>query len=102
MGINPPLPASPRFHRGEPMTVQIDGQAVTAYRGETVAAVLLAEGQRSFRRTLKTGRPRGLFCGIGLCYDCLVTVDGVANVRACLAPVVEGMRIDTRAEPEES
>ena len=91
MRINSPLPDLPPFQRGAPMTVQLDGQAVPAYRGETVAAVLLAEGQRIFRRTLKTGRPRGLFCGIGLCYDCLVTVDGMANVRACLTPVVEGI-----------
>jgi sarcosine oxidase subunit alpha len=100
MRINQPISDLPPLQRGEPLTVQLDGQAVTAYRGETVAAVLLAEGQRIFRRTPKSGRPRGLFCGIGLCFDCLVTVNGVANVRACLTPVSEGMRIDTLAKPD--
>jgi predicted molibdopterin-dependent oxidoreductase YjgC len=78
--------------------VTIDGEEVTAYEGESVAAVLLAEGRRAFRRTLKEGAPRGLFCGMGICFDCLVTVDGVPNIRACLTPVADRMAIETRSE----
>ena len=87
----------PLSHRGRIITLFVDGRVVTAYEGETVAAVLLAEGQRTFRRTPHGDEARGLFCGMGVCYDCLVTVDGRANVRACLTPVGEGMRVGTGA-----
>ena len=79
----------------QPVTITVDGQPVRAFAGESVATVLLTLGRRDFRHT-KHGAPRGLFCGMGVCFDCLVTVDGVENVRACLTPVAEGMRIDTR------
>lgn len=83
----------------QPLTVEVDGEVVTAFAGETVATVLLALGLHTFRHT-KQGAPRGVFCGMGVCFDCLVTVDGVENVRACLTPVAEGMAIATgyRAE----
>ena len=78
----------------QPLTIQVDGEPVQAYAGESVATALLALGLRTFRHTEK-GAPRGLFCGMGVCFDCLVTVDGVENVRACLTPVAEGMVIAT-------
>jgi aerobic-type carbon monoxide dehydrogenase small subunit (CoxS/CutS family) len=78
----------------QPLTVVVDGEPVPAFVGESVAAVLLALGRRTFRHTGQ-GAPRGLYCGMGLCFDCLVTVDGVENVRACLTPVAEGMVVDT-------
>ena len=84
----------PQVQRGEQITVQIDGQPVAAFAGETVAAVLLAKGQRGFRRTAG-GQARGFFCGMGICYDCLVSVDGTANIRACITPVADGMVIKT-------
>jgi aerobic-type carbon monoxide dehydrogenase small subunit (CoxS/CutS family) len=77
-----------------PLTITVDGQPVRAFAGESVASALLALGRRTFRHT-GHGAPRGLFCGMGVCFDCLVTVDGVENVRACLTPVAEGMEIDT-------
>lgn len=79
------------------MTVVVDGRTVRAWEGETVAAVLLAEGMRTFRRSLVRHEPRGLFCGMGVCYECLVTVDGRAYVRACMTPVADGMVIETGA-----
>lgn len=60
-----------------------------------MAAVLLAQGIRTLRHTPKNGRPRGIFCGMGICYDCLVTVNGERNVRACLTPVSPGMAVET-------
>ncbi len=87
----------PPLERGEPITVSIDGRSVSAFAGESVAAVLLAEGIRSFRQTAKRGEGRGLFCGIGICYDCLVTVDGTPHLRACLTPVTPGCAIETGA-----
>jgi len=77
-----------------PVTVEVDGEPVSAFAGESVATVLLALDRRTFRHT-EQGAPRGLFCGMGVCFDCLVTVDGVENVRACLTPVAEGMVIAT-------
>ncbi|MGK5630521.1 (2Fe-2S)-binding protein [Streptomyces sp. URMC 123] len=63
--------------------VTVDGASRPAYPGQTVAAVLLTAGRVSWRTTRGAGRPRGLFCGIGVCHDCLVTVNGLADVRAC-------------------
>ena len=54
-------------------------------------------GGRAWGGTRHHGRPRGLFCGIGICFDCLITVDGVPNQRACLVPVRPGMRLETGA-----
>jgi predicted molibdopterin-dependent oxidoreductase YjgC len=83
----------------QPLTVLVDGESVTAFAGESVATVLLALGRHDFRHTGQ-GAPRGLFCGMGVCFDCLVTVDGVENVRACVTPVVEGMVIATRGRAD--
>lgn len=77
-----------------PFTVTVDGEPALAYPGETVATVLLALGRRAFRHT-PHGAPRGLFCGMGVCYDCLVTVDGQPDVRACVTAVQPGMAIET-------
>jgi aerobic-type carbon monoxide dehydrogenase small subunit (CoxS/CutS family) len=61
-----------------------------------VAAALIAAGRRVFRTT-PGGAPRGVYCGIGLCFECTVTIDGRSGVRACRTPVRDGMRVDTRA-----
>ena len=70
----------------ETVTIHFEGEAIEARRGETVAAALASAGHRVFRRTLK-GDERGLFCGMGTCQECLVTVDGVPNRRACMTLV---------------
>jgi predicted molibdopterin-dependent oxidoreductase YjgC len=75
--------------------VTVDGEPVQAYPGETVATVLLAMGRQTFRHTDHLHAPRGLFCGMGVCFDCLVTIDGQANVRACMTPVQAGMVVET-------
>lgn len=77
--------------------IRLDGQPVTAAPGQTVAAVLWAAGVRSWRTTRDSGAPRGLFCGIGACFDCLITINGVPNQRACLVPARPGMRVTTQA-----
>ena len=96
MRISQPNSFLPSIQRGAPISVHLNDERVTAFKGETVAAVLLAEGKRVFRHTLNTGESRGVFCGMGICYDCLVTVDGEPNVRACITPVTDGMVIETR------
>ena len=89
----------PQVQRGEQITVQIDGQPVQAFTGETIAAVLLAQGRRTFRRTMG-GHTRGVFCGMGICYDCLITVDGISNIRACVTLVTSEMVIETTVNPQ--
>ncbi len=79
--------------RGEPIDLLVDGEVITAYVGETVAGALTAAGRRVFRHTERTGAPRGVFCGIGICFDCLVTVEGMGRVRSCMVEVQPGMRV---------
>ena len=79
-----------------PVTIFLDGAPLAAFEGEPIAAALFAAGVRVFRRTSKRGEPRQLFCGIGRCTDCVMVVDGQPNVRTCVAPVREGMRVEVQ------
>jgi predicted molibdopterin-dependent oxidoreductase YjgC len=72
----------------------VDGRPVTAPQGASVAAAMLAAGRRAWRTTA-AGDARGVFCGIGACFECTATVDGTAGVRTCLTPVAPGMRVRT-------
>jgi len=74
--------------------VVVDGEPFHARPGETVAGLLLRVGVRSWRPT-PGASPHGLFCGIGACFDCTLTVDGRPHVRACIIPVHPRMSIDT-------
>ena len=85
-----PLPAGVR--RGDGVTIHVDGAPLEAHLGETVAAALIAAGQTELRRT-RGGTPRGLYCGMGVCFECLVMVDGMPNTRACMTWVRDGMQI---------
>jgi hypothetical protein len=67
-----------------------DGRTIPFVDGQSIGAALTAAGVRSWRTTRDEGRPRGLFCGIGVCFDCLVVVDGHPNERACLVPARSG------------
>jgi predicted molibdopterin-dependent oxidoreductase YjgC len=79
--------------RGRLVTILVDGEPLDAYEGESIAAAFLAAGHRTTRWTARTGEPRGYFCGMGVCHDCLVEVDGEPSVRACLTPVRAGLRV---------
>ncbi len=72
----------------------VDGQTFDARAGDSVASALLAAGIRTLREA-PDGSARGLFCGIGACYDCLVTIDGVPGRRACMTGVTDGMSVTT-------
>lgn len=80
------------------ITLTFDGRPLAGVTGDSVGAALTRAGVRSWRTTRRGGRPRGLFCGIGICYDCLLTVDGVPDQRACLVPAADGMVV--RSDPE--
>jgi D-hydroxyproline dehydrogenase subunit gamma len=90
------LPLGKGLERGPAVRVSVDGRPVTAHLGETVATVLLAEGLVATRTTMG-GSPRGVYCGMGVCFDCLVVVDDVPNTRACMTWVRDGMRISRQA-----
>ena len=80
--------------RGEAVTITVDGRKVGAYAGETVSAALWAAGIRTLRHSAKTGEGRGVYCGMGVCFGCRVTIDGVPNVLACQTPVADGMSVE--------
>src|SRR5215468_4939664 len=77
-----------------PVRIRFDGTEIEALPGETIAAALAAADIVAVRRT-RSGAPRGPYCGMGVCFDCLVTVDGRPNQRACLTKVAAGMDVRT-------
>ncbi|MGW0880305.1 (2Fe-2S)-binding protein [Streptomyces sp. NPDC002671] len=85
-----------RARPGAAFTVTFDGRPVEALPGQTVAAALWTAGVTAWRSTREAGLPRGVFCGIGVCFDCLVTVNDRANQRACLVVVRPGDVIRTQ------
>ena len=78
------------------ITIYVDGEPAPAHEGEPIAAALMAAGKWVFRYSKKRLEPRGYFCGLGRCTDCIMTVDGIPQVRTCINPVAEGMRVETQ------
>lgn len=77
--------------------IVVDGRHVSVLSGRTVAVVLLDLGVSGFRKSV-SGEPRGPVCGMGVCFECRVTIDGIPHQRACLIPVADGMQIRTAGE----
>ena len=89
-------------HSAPEITLTYQGLEITASAGQTVAAALVSNGVTAWRTTRRYGKPRGLFCGIGVCYDCLLTIDGVPSQRACLVDAANGMELgDTQSTTDE-
>jgi predicted molibdopterin-dependent oxidoreductase YjgC len=88
---DPAHPAPPT-----PLAITVDGERVSGLLGQSIAGVVLAGGVLGLRRTSEAGRPRGVFCGIGVCYDCLVEVNGQRDVRACQRRAVDGDEVRTQ------
>ena len=89
---------------GASLSFSFDGRAMRGRTGDTVAAALLANGVQACRQTPVSGAPRGPYCMMGVCFECLVVIDGVGNRQGCLVPLREGMRVETQAgrrQPEE-
>jgi len=78
------------------VTFTFDGQPIRAAAGDSVAAALLAAGIRVCRTTPVSGAARGPYCMMGVCFECLVRIDGVGNRQGCLVPVQDGMRVETQ------
>jgi sarcosine oxidase subunit alpha len=83
------------FKQGRRISFKFDGKTLPGYDGETVAAALHAAGVTTYRKSPQLQRPRGFFCAIGKCSSCLMTVDGVPNVRVCITPLQEGMEVQS-------
>ncbi len=81
---------------GKMLNITVDGKKIKAREGEMIIAVLLNAGIRINRFTSKHKEPRGIFCGIGQCTDCIMTVNGIPNVRTCVTPVEREMVIETQ------
>lgn len=75
------------------VTLDFEGEAVTARPGDSVAAALLAAGHWVFRETQGSGAPRGPFCMMGACFECLLEIDGEPNRQACMTRAAEGMKV---------
>ncbi len=76
------------------VALTVDGRSITARADDTVAAALLAAGIVACRTTAVSGAPRAAYCQMGVCFDCLVTIDGVGNRQACLERVRDGMTVE--------
>jgi predicted molibdopterin-dependent oxidoreductase YjgC len=81
---------------GKTISLKIDGKGAQARDGDTVAAALLAAGIEHCRTTPVSGAKRAPYCMMGVCFECLVTIDGIGNRQACLIQVREGMRVETQ------
>jgi sarcosine oxidase subunit alpha len=81
--------------RAARVTLMVDGERIVARDGDTVASALLAAGRQAIRRSAVSGEPRAPYCQMGVCFECLVEIDGVADRQACLVPVRNGMVVTT-------
>lgn len=88
----------PRRAAAASWTLIVDGQPVRAIEGESVASALLAAGLQVTRHTAVSGAPRGPWCMMGACFDCVAIVDGRRGVRTCMTSVREGLRVDTQRD----
>ncbi len=84
------------FEKGEQVEFTFDGRTVRGFEGEPIAMALKAQGVMIHRYTTNRDEPRGLFCAIGRCTDCVMVVDGRPNVRTCVTPLKAGMKVQTQ------
>jgi len=82
--------------RGRQFEIWVDGKKMVAYEGETIGAALMAAGRRTLRYTNNYERPRGLYCGIGLCQECRMVINGIPNTQACQTLVMPDCRVETQ------
>lgn len=81
---------------GRLIAFTFDGKILEGYEGEPIATALRESGVMIHRYTKKLNKPRGIFCAIGRCTDCVMVVDGKPNVRTCVTPLAEGMNVQTQ------
>ncbi|MEK4485789.1 (2Fe-2S)-binding protein [Psychrobacillus sp. FSL H8-0484] len=86
-------PVLDRIEETDTVSFTFDNHKYQALRNESIAAALLVNGVRTLRHHEESGTPRGIYCNIGHCFECRVTIDGKQGMRACLTPVQEGMAV---------
>lgn len=84
------------YKKGKLINFTYNGQGLIGYEGEPIAAALRAAGILTHRYTKKEYKPRGIFCAIGRCTDCVMVVNGRPNIRTCVTPLEEGMEVQTQ------
>ena len=89
-------PIIQNYEKGRTVTFQFDGKQMQGCEGEPVAIALKSNGVMIHRYTEKQHEPRGMFCAIGRCTDCVMIIDGRPNVRTCITPLQEGMTVQTQ------
>ena len=87
------------MNSGEKFEIEVDGKSILAYSGQTIAEVLLSSGLRVLRVTRKHA-PRGVYCGMGICYECRMTVNGMPNVRTCVTLAKPGCKVITQDDSD--
>lgn len=88
-------PVLGKLEERQKVEFQFDGKTYEGYENDTIASALLANGIRTLRKHEESGNPRGIYCNIGHCYECRVTVDGKTNIRACLTPIQANMVVES-------
>jgi predicted molibdopterin-dependent oxidoreductase YjgC len=83
------------IRRTPKVQIKVNGHEIDAYRGETVLAALVASGYKKLKKSHVTGELRGPLCGMGVCYECQVMIDGIPNLRSCMIEVEDKMEIRT-------
>lgn len=89
-------PVIGKYPEKKKITIFFNGKKLTAYEGEMIAAALYANGIRGLRITERFKHKRGIFCAIGRCTDCVMIVNGIPNVRTCITPVKNKMKLETQ------
>ncbi len=87
---------------GATLTLSVDGRPIRARIGDTMAAAMLAAGIEHCRTTAVSGAPRAPYCLMGVCFECLVMIDGVGSRQSCLVPVRDGMKVETQQGKREA
>lgn len=92
----------PGITPGVTVVFSFNGELLDGYEGEGLAAALMRAGIRATRMTARDNEPRGYYCGMGVCWECAVEVEGLGTVRGCMFPVREGLVVrSARVRPEE-
>lgn len=84
------------IERGKKISFLLDGKSINAYEGESVSAAIFATGKRDLRISANLSEKRSLYCGMGVCYECVMTINGIPNTRTCQTLVNEGMIVNTQ------
>jgi len=80
--------------RKDKVTLSVNGKEITAYKGETLLAALIAAGYKSLKKSPIQEEPRGALCGMGVCFECIVTVNKEPNIRSCMTEVEDNMTVE--------